>query len=88
MRRLLILTMFAVGAAGTTGCTTPQPCCRPTPAACSSCNSCTPSFGSQGFETYGPPSVQATPGMIVPGTIGSGTGTLTPGPQTYTPSLP
>jgi hypothetical protein len=86
MRRLLTLTMFAVAAAGATGCSTPQPCCRPTPAPCNSCNSFAPSFGGAGMETYGPPTVQTTPGMIVPGTIGSGT--LTPGPQTYTPSLP
>ncbi len=85
MRRLSTLLILAIATAGATGChTTPQPCCRPAP----SCNPCgqTMGMGTPVVESYGGPTLQATPGTIVPGTVDAGT--LTPSPQTYQPSLP
>ncbi len=83
MRRLSSLMILAIATAGATGCqSASQPCCRPA----NTCSPCGQSMGGPVIESYGAPTLQATPGTIVPGTMDSGT--LTPSPQTYQPSMP
>ena len=83
MRRLSIVMILAIATTGAAGChTAPQPCCRPA----TTCSPCGQNMGAPVIESYGAPTLQATPGTIVPGTMDAGT--LTPSPQTYTPSMP
>jgi len=79
MQRLLLLTMVASLAAGSTGCARSSRGAPCTP--CVQAPACTP-----GVEmTYGTPGTVTTVPSIAPQMV---PGRLNPGPETYTPSVP